>query len=382
VVNGAVLGPEDEMLTTIEGLMSPLTSSKPIRLIRDHLYIEPISVCNLKCKMCYANVINGADRRMLDKEVVLSFAERFMALTPGQAWVLWCGTGEIYLHRDFPAMVNHLMAEFPDDRLQHTIQTNGTVRRWREFDCVPRLDVCVSIDGWKQFHEWHRGKNTYDRTLAVCHEAVDLGCRSLQVRCLLTRDNIEYLDEFRDDLTNRISPRVALALATVYGNRELAPMRQSAPSIVQHDIDDSPIISTAEAREILEHKYQNRYELEDDSDTVDNYMSLTTYGTFTCCNGAINIGEPSLDMPTLINRRVGAALAICFRASSAFRRAGLGAASSRRRAAPSAGVYLAGRNSALNGGGGASGEIDSVWSGRCRLPIWPETSLRQPPSGG
>ena len=113
-------------------------------------------------------------------------------------------------------------------------------------------------------------------------------------------------DELRDDRSNRISPRVTLALATVYGNRELAPMRQSAPSIVQHDIDDSRIISTADAQEILERKYQNRYELEDDSDAVDNYMSLTTYGTFTCCNGAINIGQPSLDMPTLINRLVGA----------------------------------------------------------------------------
>jgi sulfatase maturation enzyme AslB (radical SAM superfamily) len=294
------------MITTIEGLMSPLAPAKPIRLMREHLYIEPISSCNLKCKMCYANVINGAGRRMLAKAVVLSFAERFMAHTPGQAWVLWCGTGEIFLHRDFPAMVNHLMAEFPDSRLQHTIQTNGTVRRWREFDSVPRLDVCVSIDGWREFHEWHRGKNTYDRTLDVCRETVDLGCRSLQVRMLVTRDNIEYLDEFRADLTNRIGPNVTLALATVYGNRELEPMRKSAPSIVQHDIDDSRIISSEQARAILDHKYQNRYALEDDADAVDNYMSLTTYGTFTCCNGAINLGEPQLDMQDLIHRLVGA----------------------------------------------------------------------------
>jgi len=279
------------MITTIEGLMSPLASSKPVRLIRDHLYIEPISSCNLKCKMCYANVINGADRRMLDKEVVLSFAERFYGADAGQ------GLDPVVRHGgDFPSpgFSGHgqpVDGAVPDDRLQHTIQTNGTVRRWREFEAVPRLDVCVSIDGWRQFHEWHRGKNTYDRTLDVCREAVDLGCRSLQVRCLLTQDNIDYLDEFRDDLSNRISPRVTLALATVYGNRELAPMRQGAPSIVQHDIDDSRIISTADAQEILERKYQNRYELEDDSDAVDNYMSLTTYGTSPAAMARSTLGS-------------------------------------------------------------------------------------------
>ena len=117
---------------------------------------------------------------------------------------------------------------------------------------------------------------------------------------------IEYLDEFRADLPNRIGPTVMLALATVYRNRDLEPMREYAPSIVQHDIEDSRIISTAQAREILDRTYQNRYVLEDDSVAVDNYLSLTTYGTFTCCNGAINIGDPKLDMQTLINRLVGA----------------------------------------------------------------------------
>ena len=163
------------MLIPVENLLRP--PSKPVRLMRDHLYIEPISSGNLKCKMCYANVINGADRRMLDMETVVSFAERWMDVTPGKNWALWCGTGEVFLHRDFPEMINRLHALYGDDRLSHTIQTNGTVRRWREFDHVERLDVCVSIDGWKQFHEWHRGKNTYDRTLAVCREAVELGCK-------------------------------------------------------------------------------------------------------------------------------------------------------------------------------------------------------------
>ena len=32
---------------------------KDIRVVRNSLYIEPISSCNLHCRMCYANVVNG-----------------------------------------------------------------------------------------------------------------------------------------------------------------------------------------------------------------------------------------------------------------------------------------------------------------------------------
>ena len=97
------------MLIPLEGLLS--APPKPVRLLRDHLYIEPISSCNLKCKMCYANIINGPDRRTLDLETVVGFVRRYMALTPEKAWILWCGTGEVFLHRDFPAMINQLHAQ-------------------------------------------------------------------------------------------------------------------------------------------------------------------------------------------------------------------------------------------------------------------------------
>ena len=42
------------MLISLEGLQA--APPKPIRLRRDHLYIEPISSCNLKCKLCYADI--------------------------------------------------------------------------------------------------------------------------------------------------------------------------------------------------------------------------------------------------------------------------------------------------------------------------------------
>ena len=159
---------------------------KDIRVVRNSLYIEPISVCNLHCRMCYANVINGEGKLIRPANQILDFVRRVLAGADEQVSVYWCGTGEIFLHRDYPRMVNELMADYPEERLTQTVQTNGMVRRLKELSAIERLSFNVSIDGPREFHEWHRGKNTYDTTIGFCREALDRGARSLLVRMLLT----------------------------------------------------------------------------------------------------------------------------------------------------------------------------------------------------
>jgi hypothetical protein len=39
---------------------------------------------------------------------------------------------------------------------------------------------------------------------------------------------------------------------------------------------------------------------------VDNYLSLTTYGVFTCCHGIIRIGDAQEDLQTLRDRMAAA----------------------------------------------------------------------------
>src|SRR5262245_29209219 len=132
--------------------MSLTVLDKPIRILSQSLYIEPTSVCNLHCKMCYTNVINGPDRRVVPAETMITFVRRFLEVTPTPVSVYWCGTGEVFLHRDFPKVLNELMTEYGDDVLTHTVQTNGTIRRLDEFGCLERIDFRVSIDGSREFH--------------------------------------------------------------------------------------------------------------------------------------------------------------------------------------------------------------------------------------
>ncbi len=276
-------------------------AAKPVRILPQSLYIEPVSACNLHCKMCYTNVINGPGRRVLDAEQVLAFARRFLAVTPPQVWVYWCGTGELFMHRDFPYMVNTLTAEYDDAIIRVTIQTNGTLRRLDEFTTPGRLEFNVSLDGCREFHDWHRGPGTYDRTLDFCREALDLGCRALTVRALLTRGNIQHLDEFHQDVRNRLGPKVDVVLHVPYTNRVLRGVRDSL-LINQADIDDSQALTPAEAQRVLTEKYQDRYWIDESAEAVDNYICLNTFGVYTCCHGIINIGSPDEDIATLIAR--------------------------------------------------------------------------------
>ena len=197
-------------------------------------------------------------------------------------------------------MVNRLL-EY-GDAVQQTIQTNGTLRRLDELTALDRLDFRVSIDGVREVHEWHRGADTYDRTLDFCREALERGCRSLWVRMLLTRDNIHRLDEFHDDLKRRAGPRIGLSLMIPFTNRTLRTVRELSQAIAQQDVEDDRAIGEEEARAILEREYQGRYLLEEDSPTVNNYLSLNTYGVYSCCNGIIKLGEVDTDVNVLKER--------------------------------------------------------------------------------
>src|SRR5262249_2453639 len=240
-------------------------------------------------------------RPSLGREGASVFPRRFLAVPPPQVWVYWCGTGELFMHKDFPRMVNALTAEYDDEAIRVTIQTNGTLRRLHEFTALGRLEFNVSIDGSREFHDWHRGPGTYDRTLDFCREALDLGCRELTVRALLTRGNIQRLDEFHQDVRDRLGPKVDVVLHVPYTNRVRRGVRDSL-LINQGDIDDTQALTRAEAQRVLAERYQDRYWVDETAEAVDNYISLNTFGVYTCCHGIINIGSPDEGIHTLIER--------------------------------------------------------------------------------
>lgn len=274
---------------------------KPIQIQPRELYIEPTSVCNLKCRMCYTNVINGPNSRVLEEHRILDLVRRFAEETDGPFSIYWCGTGEVFLHKRFPQMVNAIIERYGDGVTQ-TIQTNGTVDRLAELPHLAPLSFNVSIDGMREAHEWHRGRKTYDRTLRFCRNILDGGCRSLAIRMLLTRDNIYSLDEFHAELVQTLGPRFELRPMIPFPNRELRPMRQGSLALARTEIEDQRMLPREEVWAIMTERYAGRFTLDEDSPAVNNYLSLTPYGVFSCCNGIIKLGEPETDVAVLRER--------------------------------------------------------------------------------
>jgi MoaA/NifB/PqqE/SkfB family radical SAM enzyme len=265
----------------------------------NELYIEPISSCNLRCRMCYTNVKNGREAKMIKKEDIISFVDRFADFHKKEFSIYWCGTGEIFLHPNFPETINYLNEKHK--AISHTIMTNGTLGRLGEINEMKNITFTVSIDGPETQHEWNRGPGNYQKTINFCKKAYALGCKGIEVRTLVTIENVTKLRDFEKELKKEINPGIELALILPYTNKELASTK-SHGLITQKDIDDSRLLKREEMRKIVSEKCGDDFAKKIENPGIEDfsiYLSLNPDGVYNCCDGIIKIGEISTDMKEL-----------------------------------------------------------------------------------
>jgi len=269
----------------------PRRSIKPSR---NTAYIEPIATCNLSCRMCYSKV--SRERPPISKEDCTSFVGRFAQFCDGNFELYWSGTGELFLHRDFPEIINVLSRQHTG-RIRHTIMTNGTIDRLDEFDSLADVTIRVSIDGLKEDHERNRGPGTYDRTMDFIRRAISLGCGMVEARVLVTRDNIGTLAGLEAQLKGAGDGRTELSATIAFTNQDLARI---GSRFMVDEIDDSELMPRDEAeRELLE-RYGDKFRKSIREDYCHaTEISLTPWGVSTCCEGMYPIGEMHTDMAEL-----------------------------------------------------------------------------------
>lgn len=269
-----------------------MVAIRDIELVDNELYIEPISSCNLKCRLCYANKVNGRKTKILAKEDILSFVEQFEEFYKHDKFTIsWCGTGEIFLYKDFTSLVNYFSEKF-SGRVEHIITTNGTIDRLDEINSLMNVTFYVSIDGIKDQHEWNRGTGNYEKSINFCRKAVDNSCKAIYVRAIVTKDNIDHLSEFEDELKTRISNKASLSLLMPYSSEVLSMF--SPTSMVAKRVDDSRIMLPKDTKDIVIKKYGNRFEIEDYPIRLGICMNYD--GVFACCEGEIKLGDYSTSM--------------------------------------------------------------------------------------
>jgi uncharacterized protein len=172
-------------------------------------------ICNLDCSYCFflsKEALYPGDRFRMADEVLRSYLTQLLAAHPdGDVTVAWQGGEPTLMGVDFFRRSVELVEELrrPGQRVQHTIQTNGTLLtdEWCALLARHRFLVGLSIDGPPELHDAYRvdkrGEPTSDKVLRGLRLLQDHGVE-VNVLCTVHRANqdhpLEVYRYFRDDL--------------------------------------------------------------------------------------------------------------------------------------------------------------------------------------
>lgn len=149
----------------------------------ENLYISPLELCNLACKVCYTN----KTKSILSNDKILDFVERYQKVVDLKS-ILFCG-GEVFTLKEFPVLINTLIQK----DLFISIITNGTVDRIDEITNPNSVQLLVSLDGPKEVHDANRGVGNFDKSIAFIKKAMSLGFH-VEIFYLITKDSYPYRD--------------------------------------------------------------------------------------------------------------------------------------------------------------------------------------------
>jgi uncharacterized protein len=135
------------------------------------------AICNLDCSYCFflskEELYPGSSFRMSDELLETYVRQLLEAHRDPEVTVSWQGGEPTLMGVDFFRKVAELVEQHrrPDQVVEHTIQTNGTLidDEWAEFLAEKDFLVGISVDGPRELHDAYRvdkgGKPTFDRVM-------------------------------------------------------------------------------------------------------------------------------------------------------------------------------------------------------------------------
>ncbi|MGC3995004.1 MAG: anaerobic sulfatase maturase [Propionicimonas sp.] len=148
-------------------------SPRSVRLPFSVLAKPTGAACNLDCSYCFflsKEVLWGQDSQRMSAEVLERFVRSYLDSQPdGEVTIGWQGGEPTMRGLGFFREAVRLSEQYrrPGQRVQHAIQTNGTLldQEWAEFLAEHRFLVGLSMDGPEPLHDAYRvnkaGRGTY-----------------------------------------------------------------------------------------------------------------------------------------------------------------------------------------------------------------------------
>ena len=201
-----------------------------------HVLAKPTgAVCNLDCKYCFflskQALYPDSDFRMADDLLEL-YIRQLLESQPTQVTIAWQGGEPTLMDLDFFRRSMELVEKYskPGQRVEHTIQTNGTRLddEWCAFFKQHNFLVGLSVDGPRELHDKYRvdkgGRGTFDQVMRGWSSLKKHGVEC-NILCTVHAGNVEHAVEvyrfFRDDLGARFMQFIPIVER---GNADLIPV--------------------------------------------------------------------------------------------------------------------------------------------------------------
>jgi uncharacterized protein len=169
-----------------------------------HVLAKPTgAICNLDCSYCFflsKEALYPGDRFRMSDEVMRAYIGQLLeAHTTPVVTIAWQGGEPTLMGLDFFRRAVAVAEELkkPGQRLEHTIQTNGTLLddEWGAFFAEHGFIVGISIDGPRQLHDIYRvdkrGGPTFDKVIDGL-EVLDRHGVDVNVLCAVNRMNADH----------------------------------------------------------------------------------------------------------------------------------------------------------------------------------------------
>lgn len=189
----------------------------------ENIYISPLELCNLNCRLCYTN----KTKNILTNQQILSFVKRYRISVELKS-ILFCG-GEVFTLKNFPRLVNKLLSQ----HLFISIITNGTIDRLASIKDPKNCQLLVSFDGPREIHDRNRGSGNFDRSVKFITHALKRGF-PVEIMYLVTPESYPFIDSFH--LFNLKNNYITQKTYFYTVNHPLSNQNNSAPALSQKQI--------------------------------------------------------------------------------------------------------------------------------------------------
>lgn len=249
--------------------------------VLNHLYINPLEKCNLRCKICYTRKTSS----ILTEKEILEFIDKYKKIHEIQT-ITFCG-GEVFTLPYFIHLINTLTGQ----EIFVQIITNASINKLKKMKQPNSVNLIVSIDGLKPYHDKNRGTGSFDQCIKFLKEAKTLGFH-IEVFSIVTKQNLVNIDLFEAYLNKKLG-----ALSITYHPRKPTSYLSKHPisNIVGHTegfdfLSSQELIQLMKTKHTFPPKNLGCYQIALASDG-------TVYG---CCESYNPIGTIATPMNRLI----------------------------------------------------------------------------------